>query len=1733
MAATDQKYRDQKTLDVIFAVSCVGMLLTTIWMFYDDYARQWKPIQREFRDVETALNERDMLRELPDPKVVESLQEKMVEAQKKLKAANEAVAKDKSDLTVKMAINSSVFQSIKADLDSRQSYLVIAVDRHSNPPTPKEGVRAEAEADALRKTVHELEGKLAAAQAQIDATNKVYRDKVLSKLEGPQRDLDDAQDNLKKIAAPFDRYAKLTAQKNWTWRDSFRNLPILDGFAPATKINQIVLNDLTIDYGGFKDVPRNDRCATCHLGIDRKPYEKGTLDSLGKEDKDLQARLDKAHELLRARQDKGEKFTFSLDNLPTTVRTLEMKSGQSTMYAAHPRLDLFVDSNSPHPMEKVGCTICHGGQGSATNFELASHTPTDARQEEEWVKNHGWHSNHFWDFPMLASRFVESSCLKCHHQVSDLVRYGSKEEAPKLLKGFNLVRENGCFGCHEIAGLKSGKPIGPDLRLEPAPALDLLSPADQEKAKSDPANPPGAYRKVGPGLRRLAEKTNQEWTRKWLHNPRGFREDTKMPHFYNLSNNNEEALKDTKDPAQEKFPATEISSIAYYLLEESKAGLKGEDTYRKALEEGLDWQLLLLDVDVRPLATEQDKKDWDRLVEVFLPKDAKDSDIKDKDKDDLDRLMKIVIAGAKQRSEMTNEDHRDLAAILLKVQVEADKQAKDESNERAKDRARMKQLLGYMLRYLENHAKLIEKNKKELDAVSRQLADLALLSVSSKAQEINETAAQQKQLQDRLFELLKKQKKDSAAANDEDLAKTINGLRKELPGVVQKLKELGRPRPIKDGLQNWNGKTLTAKDLPAAIDPKDEKGKKRLEDAKQLFTVRGCLACHSHDATTTGSAPVVSEANFGPNLSRIAAKLTPEIDPKEKRLWLVQWLLNPNVHYARTRMPITQLEVQEAADLADWLLNQPTDWTEKDTPEPTKAELVQLARLYLAKSPGMTRADVDAFLPEKAESLPGIPFDRLADRPRDAEEHHLAEGMVNPDNLKWYIAKKSITRLGCYACHDMPGFEQAKPIGTALNDWGKKDAERLAFEDGEAYVKKHFTIVESRDDPKDRLQADKEWKEAAEGVVKDPAKGKPPYEKMFAEALEHHNRAGFLHLKLAEPRSYDYNRTRTWDDRLRMPQFKFARSRQRKDESREAYVVRQEKEEAEAREAVMTFILGLVADNIPLRHLNAPKPDRLAEIKGRQLLDKYNCVGCHQVRPGLYEFKPTPETLERLEKYYPKAAKDMAKAHFFPDHNAWVGVPSPFPDRLMAFGTQPSPLDATDDDGVPEVGLLAVRLTDALRYTNRDGIQRDISASNMLPIRFVDLIHPEERFKAQWQKIAALQLEANQARKKGEDDKEEELRKQLKALAVQMRREDSKSYGGTFVDLLIGYTQIAFKTMIGDDDDKARNVLPPPLIREGERVQPNFLYQFLLKPHMIRPQVLLRMPQFNMSPEDATALVNYFAAVEKLTNPNVGTAGSYLTIPQRDEAYWQKKNDEYVKRLKPEQIARRFKELKPIWKLVLEDQLVTLQREQSLAKDKATTAKDAVTAADKAVADEKDEQKKKAAQDKQKAAAAAQVEAAKELSAIDDKIAGLKAQLAKEDYKPQEEEWRNKEAYAADAYRLLLGHGGGGQGVGACLTCHKINNLGATQAPGLDVVSDRLRPDWTVRWLAQPRNMFPYNTVMPENLPKEKTTIHEDFFDGASLEQIMAIRDLLLDYPRITNMPINRYYRPASAGGKQ
>jgi cbb3-type cytochrome oxidase cytochrome c subunit len=93
--------------------------------------------------------------------------------------------------------------------------------------------------------------------------------------------------------------------------------------------------------------------------------------------------------------------------------------------------------------------------------------------------------------------------------------------------------------------------------------------------------------------------------------------------------------------------------------------------------------------------------------------------------------------------------------------------------------------------------------------------------------------------------------------------------------------------------------------------------------------------------------------------------------------------------------------------------------------------------------------------------------------------------------------------------------------------------------------------------------------------------------------------------------------------------------------------------------------------------------------------------------------------------------------------------------------------------------------------------------------------------------------------------------------------------------------------------------VPPPLMREGQKVQPQWLFDFLQQPHEIRPAVAanLKMPRFNLSDVENEALVNYFIAVDRIQNPALGLEYFGRRPPQRDPAFQTAKRDRYRHRV--------------------------------------------------------------------------------------------------------------------------------------------------------------------------------------------------------------------------------------------
>ncbi len=146
---------------------------------------------------------------------------------------------------------------------------------------------------------------------------------------------------------------------------------------------------------------------------------------------------------------------------------------------------------------------------------------------------------------------------------------------------------------------------------------------------------------------------------------------------------------------------------------------------------------------------------------------------------------------------------------------------------------------------------------------------------------------------------------------------------------------------------------------------------------------------------------------------------------------------------------------------------------------------------------------------------------KLESVPLSEVDEFVATKLSQEDKLM-FIGEKTISRLGCFGCHNISGFENAKPIGTPLNGWGTKSPTKLDYGHITEYL-----IDKPEDEDKARDGTDH----------------------YYQEQLEDHTRAGFLFQKLHRPRSYDYAKTnkdiKSWDDRLRMPQIRLGGSTRR------------------------------------------------------------------------------------------------------------------------------------------------------------------------------------------------------------------------------------------------------------------------------------------------------------------------------------------------------------------------------------------------------------------------------------------------------------------------------------------------------------------------------------------------------------------------------------------------------------
>lgn len=1317
MPATEQTWRDLGRTHVVFGLSSLAMLATSIWLFAVDHNREWKQYQRDFRNVQAWTTEARLaeqqtadfartgetlekeLREaqaaLFDGKLierflaeaethpenryktraVEQASQRLVEAHTEGASVDEVIALRRSLGSALQAViekakfaEESVQRRLKfrrADRDVMLSSYAIAVDEGKSAEELdiiQRGKDGKGGIDGITVEINQLD-----LDYQDARSHRVALQTIVGELEKEEADVAKA---LEEHRASTRRLKDALAEQRLTWYENILTLPIIDAFGRPLKIEQIWLPELTLN-NNFRDVARFDRCTTCHQGIDRTaPGSSVEPAYAAAEQLELRLATPKAAPELEAGLSADERLReiygmqlaergmlqagdvtvqavwpltaaaeaglqagdviqqindvkvltrpLALDYLVQTVEwgkplVLSVRRGTPQPFSSHPRLDLYVGSMSPHKMGEFGCTICHEGQGSATEFKWASHTPNTPGEMRRWTREHGWFNNHHWIFPMRPERFVESSCLKCHHEMTELEPSDRFPDppAPKLTAGYDIVRTYGCFGCHEISGYDSPeRRRGPDVRAEPgyyaAAAQVLADPALGGEQLSD-------------SLRQIAALAHEV---------------VKHPEKQQARRRLAELIRADQEAAKGGAAGAHLSAASEALGAMLGADDETPGQHRKV---GPSLRHLASKVDLPFLYS------WIKEPKSFRPS------------------------------------------------------------------TRMPQFFG-----LWDHLEKVDEHGRPviLEHAGEAAADTKGLADARKFEPVEILAASAYLL---------------AASQPYDYAKVPRGV-----------------------------------NVPASA-----------ERGKQLFETRGCLACHKH-----ADFPEAQNRQ-GPDLSRLGAKLVGEKGAD----WLYSWLREPDRYHSRTLMPNLLLEpiaeaegnvTDPADDIAAYLLAS-TGWQPEAVPELDGAALDELALMYLRGA--FTQRESERYLSE------GIPEEMAGSLKGDELE---LVGRITEQKKLLYVGRKTIGRLGCAGCHDMPGFEEAKPIGTGLADWGRKETSKLAFEQILKYLEEKESHLEGGGGHGHGLNT----------------KDMPADKGYFVQALLNHEREGFLWQKLREPRSYDYKKTenKPYTDRLRMPKFAL---------------------DDQQVEQVMTFVLGLVSEPPRAQYVYKPSPERAAVLKGQRLLEKYNCTACHTMKQDVwkFEYRPyDPDNPDQPGMLLPPPPFDdyeFLRPHFTPEQLA----ASKMVDR-RGMGTAevmgvPNPEVAEDDEGDP-LYFFAPWAPAAI-----DGQVWAVGGTD-IPVG-----------ERQW-----------------------------------LKDQSRPPVGGEFARLLHPVAlALELKNNPNAKGSDAWGFVPPPLLGEGEKVQTQWLHDFLLDPYPIRPSVILRMPRFNMSSEEASDLANYFAAVDGAPYP--------------------------------------------------------------------------------------------------------------------------------------------------------------------------------------------------------------------------------------------------------------------------
>ncbi len=478
------------------AFFAAGALLTAVflWMVVADYKRDWKSIQQTFLrlDRDKTLEAVQTAREKAFGEERDKLRGELAEARNEMKAHARTLAKANAhlkELDPKIYGADQDAKFLKASFDAaRYTY----EDDLANRPKSAPG---------SRRKVESIEKQLKAANEKLARLKKEESD-TQAEIKRITSRRDDVQASIEKLSADYKLARQKVAGLKQDTLFKLRNSAILDMINPSLRVQQVQLPEHFNDVN-FMKIPRVDRCQTCHMAADRKGFEKA-----------------------------------SLDELSTRYPSLKRAIGNGVVFETHPRLNLMVGSESPHPSNAFGCTPCHGGRDRASSFWSAGHSAETPRQEERWKRKYEWEFDKFNEMPILPVKYIEAGCYRCHADEANF------REAPTLDAGVRMVEILGCWRCHRIEGLeKQNLPL------------------------------------PGPSLEKVGAKVTKEWATRWVMDPPSFRANTRMPNFFYQENFVNVAGDHKPTKAQEEMNRlgrqendAMVNAIVAYLFEKSHPG---------------------------------------------------------------------------------------------------------------------------------------------------------------------------------------------------------------------------------------------------------------------------------------------------------------------------------------------------------------------------------------------------------------------------------------------------------------------------------------------------------------------------------------------------------------------------------------------------------------------------------------------------------------------------------------------------------------------------------------------------------------------------------------------------------------------------------------------------------------------------------------------------------------------------------------------------------------------------------------------------------------------------------------------------------------------------------------------------------------------------------------------------------------------------------------------------------